>query len=694
MFFSKKKKIKTDAQRSSYNSDELDIKFYKNAYPDLTSLTDQQAIAHWEKNGKKENRIGKIDDEHIEFDGVFYREYYQDVKDGYKTPESAYIHFIKHGADEGRDISVFQTLDKLNIPHALLPKEFSYQRAVENNKINNITFDMKSLVQTLNAEVSFPFNIFADKNINACFYYAIAKFHLKNKRPIEAKNALISSIAFCRKAQAIELLANIALDDQHYHEAIALYSEILSSNQASKWCYLNLAKAQMQELETENAINTILTGIKKHPDFSSLPDYFKSIEHKIWNRLEQKSRAIILLSGNRDELINQTKIFCSYIYNMYYSYYTLFSDSPAKTHNNPDRVLIVGDFHVPQCIRYRIDQKKEQMEYAGIEVETLSWTELDKNQHLFARFDTIIFYRVPALPTILKYMALANALGKMTFYEIDDLLFDQAYPHPIETYGGYVDANTYNQLLTGMPLFRTAAQYCLYGIASTKPLCDKLAPLVIKKECYLHRNGLDDKNLILDISEKEFQKKTTTIFYGSGTQAHNSDFIEIVLPAIETIFSENDNVRLVIMGYLSLPGEFLSKYKNKITEIAHTKDLLFYQSVLSAADINLAVLISDIITDCKSELKWTEAAMVGVPSVVSNTKNYLDVIQNGVDGFIANDSEEYYKYLSILINDSEKRLNMAKTAQHRVLQEYSVENLSTNIKDIIQHATSTAQSGF
>lgn len=84
-------------------------------------------------------------------------------------------------------------------------------------------------------------------------------------------------------------MANMALDNQLYHEAITLYSEALSYSQASKWCYLNLAKAQMQELKIEAVIETILKGIKAHPDFLNLSEFIKSIEHKIWNKLEQKT---------------------------------------------------------------------------------------------------------------------------------------------------------------------------------------------------------------------------------------------------------------------------------------------------------------------------------------------------------------------------------------------------------------------
>ena len=55
-------------------------------------------------------------------------------------------------------------------------------------------------------------------------------------------------------------------------------------------------------------------------------------------------------------------------------------------------------------------------------------------------------------------MAQARTLGKLVFYEIDDLLFDPMYPPPLHTYGGYVGMEQYRDLTRGMALFRAAAQ--------------------------------------------------------------------------------------------------------------------------------------------------------------------------------------------------------------------------------------------
>ncbi len=48
-------------------------------------------------------------------------------------------------------------------------------------------------------------------------------------------------------------------------------------------------------------------------------------------------------------------------------------------------------------------------------------------------------------------------------------------------------------------------------------------------------------------------------------------------------------------------------------------DVNVYWAVLSQVDIDIAVLKPSPMADCKSEIKWLEAAMFAVPSVVSDT---------------------------------------------------------------------------
>ncbi|MFT7005933.1 MAG: glycosyltransferase involved in cell wall biosynthesis [Colwellia sp.] len=430
-----------------------------------------------------------------------------------------------------------------------------------------------------------------------------------------------------------------------------------------------------KQFDFKGAIELLVSLQKKNPDFSYLSEMLKNTIQKFyWDYLGGIHMLATLddRKGIKERVLECTKT----IYDAYYSSYSNTINNPIKVVNT-DKILIVGDYHVPQCIRYRINQKVEQLESQGKEVTTLDWMKLNEHQNVIALHDIVIFYRVPAVPEVLKAMAQVNANGKASFYEIDDLLFEESYPAPIESFGGYVSLSTHIELRKSMASFYAAAQQCRYGISSTRLLCEKLENLVMDKTCLLHRNGLDKLNVLR--KEDKSHKTTIDIFYGSGTQAHNSDFIEQALPALERILDKHKNARLVIAGYLQLPADFTTQYKEQLQQIPPIKNVKAYWAFLAQADISLAVLNDDEINGCKSELKWFEAACFSIPSVVCTTANYRDVLVDGEDAFVASNEQQWFEALEQLITKPALRETMAERALERVKFEYSVEALGKNL---------------
>ncbi|NJL09824.1 MAG: hypothetical protein HC908_05390 [Calothrix sp. SM1_7_51] len=66
------------------------------------------------------------------------------------------------------------------------------------------------------------------------------------------------------------------------------------------------------------------------------------------------------------------------------------------------KVLLVVEESIPQCFRYRVQQKLEQLQYLEYEVSWMSWHDADQTRNLLHFYHIIIFYRVPALPEVLK----------------------------------------------------------------------------------------------------------------------------------------------------------------------------------------------------------------------------------------------------------------------------------------------------
>ncbi len=527
--------------------------------------------------------------------------------------------------------------------------------------------------------------IYDADELNANFYVKLAL----NKECIglnaDAVEFYRLSLMFASTPIAHEHLGNHALDGNRCYQAAEHYKAALDLKSQSPWVYANLARTQALSGHHKEALDTICAGINVHTGSDLLMSKIDESVSGYW-QVEEQKLDFFAATQNREILIIEYGKVTSFICDSYAKAFRRNSSKPVNGRINENRVLIIGLTYdaAPQCFRYRISQKIEQLSYAGYQVESVAWHEQQLALNKINSYDIIIFYRTPAFPGVLKLVEYAKSLGKITFFEVDDLLFETVSVPPIETYGGQVSLSAYLNVTKDIGSYRAMAASCDYAIASTLPLLEKLAPLVRTKIGYLHRNGLDKYS---GLGQKApVEKSYVNLFYGSGTLAHNSDFIIEALPAISKILREFGEVKLTIAGYLTLPPLFLREFEGRIIRVPFVKDVAVYAEYLRASDINLAVLHDDVLTSCKSELKWFEAAVFSIPSVVSRTQNYVDVVKHGEDGFIVHGEGEWYSTLRKLVENPELRKMIGHKAFVRVTKEYSVEALANNVDKIIMNA--------
>lgn len=75
--------------------------------------------------------------------------------------------------------------------------------------------------------------------------------------------------------------------------------------------------------------------------------------------------------------------------------------------------------------------------------------------------------------------------------------------------------------------------------------------------------------------------------------------------------------------------------------------------------------------------------MHGVPSVVSATQTYCEVIENDVTGLISRSIEEWRFNVTSLIDDPQKRRKMGDAARHEVMQKYGAAEAAQALVDTI-----------
>lgn len=639
--------------------------------------TRELAIAHYLEYGVgRSNRMYRIDAD-------FYANYYlrKAPSDDGRFEAS---HWRKTGQELGWHPTIADWLSSFQLDVRSLQPLPDFDVVQELNGLSTFGFhEFEAVVLGYDSSIT---KLFREELANAQFWRILADWAALQGDEELSEQYASRSLEFEDSPIAYQQLGDAAVRQKRTRAAVQNYDRAIGAGSLSVWPLAHNVRLKTELKDFAGAFDDALRLTEEHAGSPVAADAVSRLGYELWAEC-QRGLEQLVVRGRRRDLIAAVEgvVEQQALLRTQWVSQGEWALPPVKIRR--DKVLIVADMGLPQTLRYRVHQKREQLESQGYSVNCVDWREATEAHKDLPWYDVVIVYRAPAWPDVVKLITDARAAGKVTFYEIDDMIFDVEYPPPMAEYAGLVGIREYSSLVTGMAAYRAAAQLCDYAISSTQPLVDRLSELVATGQAYLHRNGLDSHNPESVSKPVKNAAAPINIFYGSGTKAHNSDFIELVVPALSRLLSENPRVNFVAVGHLQLPEQFLTQHASQVRRLPLTKSIGDYMELLKAADINVAVLKSDALTDGKSELKWFEAANFGIPSVVSDTANYLDVIDDGQDGLIARTPEDWYEALRALVEDPERRHQMGETARQRILKDYSIDSLGGNISQIIEAAS-------
>lgn len=347
-------------------------------------------------------------------------------------------------------------------------------------------------------------------------------------------------------------------------------------------------------------------------------------------------------------------------------------DAPIGTNPVNRGVLIVAELSIPQCRHYRVEQKVTMLGHLGQPARVVSWTDSNQALSLLQTSTLVIFYRTPATKDMQALVEEAHRLGIPVVFDIDDLVFDvEAYS--LNSNLRKLPAAEQKELLEGAQLYNDMLRLADHAIASTPVLKEHMRPFQEGALC-LVENGLDDSLRQLSEEDHGFPDTGKVIIgYGSGTRTHDADFAEVA-DALALLLSEYPCVELAIFGHLNLPDS-LTPYRSQIKRVPFINSDDYYRA-LRQFDINLAPLESGVFNDAKSNIKYLEASVFGIPSIASPRATFVDIIRHGENGFLADDTQAWHKALVSLVKDPQQRYRIGQEARHTVLSRYSLPTLA------------------
>ena len=388
--------------------------------------------------------------------------------------------------------------------------------------------------------------------------------------------------------------------------------------------------------------------------YTSLKNY--DDQQFLWQGLERESEVPDVLDYVREKTDYPVEILENIVQK--------FKDVPRDQY-----ILIIDGVEniIPQCTRYRVLNKAEQLRKNGFAVKVVNASEFSLAQAQYASH--IIIYRAPWSAQLQLLCDLAREEHKPVYFDIDDLVFDTLYTDQLSYTQGLSDKEKGNYD-AGVKNYGKMLAACDGAITSTNQLKEEL--LKYKDSVLLNRNLASSE--LIAVSSQFLKEDFGTddrikIGYFSGSISHNENF-ELIKPAIKEVLDNYPFVELHIVGHLDIPQD-MKPYTQRI--IVHDYvDWKALPQLISQVDINLAPLVDSVFNRAKSEIKWIEAALVKVPTIASHIGAFADMMIDGQTGLLAKDGE-WKEKLESLILSADLRRELAENAYAFVLENCSLD---------------------
>jgi glycosyltransferase involved in cell wall biosynthesis len=339
----------------------------------------------------------------------------------------------------------------------------------------------------------------------------------------------------------------------------------------------------------------------------------------------------------------------------------------AYYYENPDN----------STFRYRVYNMIQVLREKGNDVSAAYFTynELNDLEKVVDVADVLVVCRSRYNDKLDRVITKARNRGKPVFYDIDDRVFDTAYVHLI--------LDTLNQDLNHPNIWDFWFAYTSrLGLALT--LCDKVITtneyLAARIQEFSHKPVSVIPNFLnkeqMEISDRIYQYKKSRRFkrngqihlgYFSGTPSHNKDF-QVISDTLERLIEINPRIVIRVVGYLELRGT-IQNHKSRL-EFLPLHDFVNLQRLVGEVEVNLVPIQDNEFTNCKSELKYFEAGIVGTVTVASPIFTYARAIRDKENGFLAR-SYEWYDKLSTLVTEIESLPTVAEKARIESEQKYA-----------------------
>lgn len=336
-------------------------------------------------------------------------------------------------------------------------------------------------------------------------------------------------------------------------------------------------------------------------------------------------------------------------------------------------LFIAGEPETPG-VAYRCNRLAEAAITAGYDAKVKPAALINGEDIDWA--DIIHLWRVEFSGHIDIVTRLAREKGATLIFDADDIVF---VPHlaRIDIIDGIRSIGaTEERIERCFAEMRRTMLRCDLGFATTDELADAMRVNLMHTE--LIPNSFDQASHDLArISRRRHMLAADGLIrigYATGSRTHQRDF-KRVCHVLSDVLSQRPNTRLVLFQEAGnkRPVLLMEEFP-ELNAVAHQiewRDMVPLAQLpeeFARFDISIAPLeTGNVFCEAKSEIKFVEPSLAGAACIISPTGPFQRLVENGVNGILADTDEEWRDALYHLIDDAALRSAMAQTAYHDVL---------------------------
>jgi len=334
-----------------------------------------------------------------------------------------------------------------------------------------------------------------------------------------------------------------------------------------------------------------------------------------------------------------------------------------------DILIITGG--VGDSAHYRAYNQAEELNLHGF-AASVAIQDSPFLRGLVSKFSVFIFHRTVVTAKVKRMIEEIKNQKKEIIFETDDLVFDKKFIQETDYYKNKMTPFEKLQYSDGVGKEILADPYVKVATTTTTYLAKILESygkkvFIVKNKISVHEEEVAE-NILKNIPRE--RDGFVRIGYFSGTASHNKDFATIT-EALLMVLEKYPRTELYLAGPLDMTKSEFIKFRKRIVILPLVSRDKYYENIWKV-DINLAPLVlCDLFCESKSEIKFTEAGILGVPTVAIRNETFSGAIFEFQDGFLADSTQEWADKIGKLVVDEDLRDKMGEQARQKVLAEYT-----------------------